>query len=177
MDQALKTMLLAQATAEVISFVRTFADMEADREKTLEFANELGYKFGLPKIEVTQMFDTEFAKSKSQFDLHIENMAKAEVSEAVKQAECEQLMYTSKRDELNQMLVEQMVLIGTRAASIDKVLDNGFHDKLEEQIRSSHAGLMKIVQEMHRGALRFVFSLHLIEQETAAKLVDLYEVK
>lgn len=174
------------AAAEVAERLKSFAEFDATTEKGRVFMEAAATSLGLPAHEGRNAYERfNIPELKLWLNDWASKEAQKEVGEAVVEAEAEQKHHTAYLDESQQHHTELMQKLADYAK---RSVPDGADDEFTKLIRSSdeqiaqaaqrsHDGLMTIMQLGHRLKLKHCFTGHLVSDETAEALVNLYEVK
>lgn len=185
MNEAIHTILIATAIAEVAKCYESCVDFNAEKTKGRAFMEAAAQSLGLSGHDGQQEYDKRFEDFKRDMLATFEQKATIELSYAVSEAESEQRAHAYRLSKLRMLHSETMLMLADHhEKSILENADDCFvrlinssHEKMTQAAERFHDEFMYIVQMRHRLELERCFVCHLVGEETAKKLVELYEVK
>lgn len=185
MNQATHTILVATAIAEVAKCYESFVDFDAEKTEGRAFMEAAAQSLGLAGRDGRREYDKGFEDFKRDMLATFEQKATVELKSAVSEAEAEQRTHAHRLSELRKLHSETMQMLADHhEKSIPEDADDDFvrlinssHEEMTQAAERFHREFMDIVQTRHRLELERCFVCHLVGEETAKKLVELYEVK
>ena len=185
MNQVTNTMLLAQATADVSKYLKSLMDFDAVKTEGRAFMAMAVGSLGLSEHEGRKAYDNGFPEMKEQLFAWADQKAQEETTAAAQEAQAEQSIHAVRLNELRKSHEATMQMLADRhATAIPEDADDDFvrlinssHEDMVQAAERFHGDFMGIVQMKHRLTLEHCFTGHLVSEETAKKLVELYEVK
>jgi len=184
MNHAIKMVLLAQATADVNRYLQSLLDFDTVHIEGRNFMGAAANGLGLPAREGRDIYDKDFPKFKESLLTWVELKTQFEIGEATKKAEAEQSAHTARLFEFRKSGEETERIISEGYQSAPEGADDDFiqlfnssRDAFLQAAKHVSKNLMQIIQIKHRLTLEYCFTGHLVSEETAMKLVELYEIK
>ncbi|HEV8666563.1 MAG TPA: hypothetical protein VN665_01805 [Candidatus Paceibacterota bacterium] len=184
MDQAIKTMLLAQASAEVTKRMESFMDFDSTKVEGVAFMRMAADTLGLSASEGEKAYHNGFVEFKQLLLAWAQGCAQVEMFKAVLEAEEEQAAHTQRLTDLRKHHAKTLQMLNDRHRSaVPEDADDEFvrlinssHEAMVQSVERFNSDLMSIVQMKHRLVLEHCFTGHLVSENTAKKLTDLYEI-
>ena len=126
MNQAIKTMLLSNAAAEVTKRMESFVDFDATKMEGRAFMEMAADTLGLSASEGRKAYDNGFPELKQTVLAWAEQKAQVEMTEAVREAEAEQSAHASRLANFREHHNNTMQMLADRhQESIPEGADDG----------------------------------------------------
>lgn len=164
MNNVLKMKLLAEATGEVAARMESFVNLSAVKAQGLTYMELAAHSLKLPVDDARAAHAEGYSEFEQQIRGWINQKAELEISEAVREAEDVRGEYLSAYTELTSSF--KTLQEGFRSQGVGKT----FMDTAEAE----QAKLMKTLKDARLLRLKQCFLVHLVGEETAQKLAELY---
>jgi hypothetical protein len=185
MDQATLTMLHAQAVSEITARIKSFMDFDTAKAEGRKFMEMAAIELGLSPSEGRKTHDAGFPEFNQKLNEWAEQKARDEFKAALTSVELEQTVHADRLKVLdNHRQDTARMLEEYRKQMIPNSADEGFirlaersHQGLVEQTKRFHREMADRVRTGHLLKLQYCFAGHLVNETTAWKLADTYEIK
>ena len=182
MDQVKHTMLIAQAKAEIVSFMLQGMNIPAAEARLMSNVKKIVDSFQLDSSEANAIQATTIPRLGKELQAYVEQKADEEITAAIKGAESLRGHWVIQFADQNGMHQAMHKSLSSAGTPLPKDADDEFHKIAAE----AHNGLVKIANDWHADfmeilrkkellSLQHCFRKHLVSASTAEELGKLYK--